>query len=142
MFLRMLAAGCDIRVLPEQLAGYRLHEDTARGVRYDQAEYDDSLERAFANVAQPTNAPDVQQELDQRLRTIRYPQAMRRARTALQQSDTVTARQQVRLALQQRRAVKTAVIYAVLMVAPGLLGHVQAAKVKARGLIAALARRR
>ena len=142
MFLRMLAAGCDIRVLPEQLAGYRLHEDTARGVRFDQEEYEDSVERAFAKVATLTNAPDVPKELDQRLRKLRYQRAMRRARTALQESDTVTARQQVRLALQQRRAGKPAVIYAVLLVAPGLLRHGQAAKLKVRGLVAALARRR
>ena len=141
MFLRMLAAGCDIRVLPEQLAGYRLHEDTARGVRFDQEEYDDSLERALARVPALTDAPEVLEALDPPLRRLRFIQAMRRARAALRKSDTVTARQQVRLALQQRRAVKPAVIYAVLLVAPGLLRQVQAAKLKVRDLIAALSRR-
>ena len=77
-----------------------------------------------------TNAPDVLKELDQRLRELRYQRAMRRARTALQESDPVTARQEVRLALQQRRAGKPAVIYAVLLVAPGLLRHGQAAKLE------------
>ena len=141
MFLRMLAAGCDVRVLPEQLAGYRLHDDTARGMRLDQEDYEDSVERAFAKVATLTNAPDVLKALDQRLRRLRYQRAMRRARTALQASDTATARQQVRLALQQRRAAKPAAIYAVLVVAPGLLRHGQAAKHEVRGLIAAIARR-
>jgi len=142
MFLRMLAAGCDIRVLPAQLAGYRLHDDTARGMRFDQEEYEDSVERAFAKVVTLTNEPDVLKELDQRLRNLRYQRAMRRARTALQESDTMTARQQVRLALQQRRAMKPAMIYTVLRLTPGLLRHGQAAKLKVRGLIAALHRGR
>jgi hypothetical protein len=111
-------------------------------VRLDQEEYEDSEERAFAKVATLTNEPDVLKELDQRLRKVRYERAMRRARTALQESDTVTARQQVRLALQQRRAAKPAVIYAALLAAPGLLRHGQAAKPKVRNLVATLARHR
>jgi Glycosyl transferase family 2 len=128
MFLRMLAAGCDIRVLGEPLAGYRLHEDTAVGVRFDQAEYEESEERAFAKVAGLTDDPEVLAVLDQRLRHLRYERAMGRARTALRDSDATTAREQVRLALQHRRAAKPAIIYAVLSVAPALLHRAQAAK--------------
>ena len=126
MFLRMLASGCDLRALPEQLAQYRLHPDIASGRRDDQDEYEDSIERAFGQVRGLTDDHEVIAELDGRLRTIRYERATRRAREALLASDVVAARRETRLALRERRSVKLATVYLGLLTVPGLLrrGHV------------------
>ncbi|GAA5110928.1 hypothetical protein GCM10023320_03210 [Pseudonocardia adelaidensis] len=134
MFLRMLAAGCDIRVLPEQLAGYRLHADTAVGVRFDEEEYEDSELRAYAEVPRLTQDPRVLREVDARLRRLRYQRAMRKARTALGDSDTTAARRHVRDALQQRRTRKASLIFLVLRTAPGTLRATQSVRSRARGV--------
>lgn len=128
MFLRMLAAGCDIRVLPEQLARYRLHADTMHGRRDDQDAYEDSIERAYQRVTELTDDPAALAAVDRNLRKIRYERAMRRAREALRASDDVGARRNAGLALQQRRALRPAVICAALTVAPGALRRLQGAK--------------
>lgn len=135
MFLRMLAAGCDIRVLPEQLARYRLHADTMHGRRDDQDEYEDGVERAYEHVTELTDDPAALAAVDRHLRKIRYERAMRRAREALRASDAAGARQQARLALQQRRALRPAVVCAALAVAPGALRHVHGAKHTVAALI-------
>ena len=135
MFLRMLAAGCDIRVLPEQLARYRLHADTMHGRRDDQDEYESSIERVYQQVTELTADPAALAAVDRHLRKIRYERAMRRSREALRASDADLARQQARLALQQRRAVRPAVICAALIVAPGALRRAHRAKQIVAGLV-------
>ena len=136
MFLRMLVAGCDIRVLPEQLARYRLHDSTPSGERPDQDEYEESVVRAYAKVENLTADPEARAALAQKLRTLRYEQAMRIARRALLASDTSTAREQARRALEQRKAVRPAVIYLALAVAPGALRHVHPVKQRLTGALA------
>ncbi len=80
MFLRMLAEGCDIRVLPEQLARYRLHADTMHGLRHDQDEYEQSIERAYQHVTELTDDHAALTALEQTLTKIRYERAMRLSR--------------------------------------------------------------
>jgi glycosyltransferase involved in cell wall biosynthesis len=138
MFLRMLVAGCDIRVLPEQLARYRLHDNLPSGERADQDEYEESVVRAYAKVENLTADPEVRTALAQRLRILRYEQAMRLARRALLASDTSTARDQARRALQQRRSLRPAVIYAALTLAPGALRHVHQVKQRLSGVLATI----
>ena len=128
MFLRMLAAGCDVRVLPEQLARYRLHADTMHGLRDDQDEYEDSVERAYERVTDLTVDPGALAALGQTLRRIRYERAMRRSREALLASDTGLALAHARTAFGQRRALRPAVICAALTVAPGVLRRLHPAK--------------
>jgi glycosyltransferase involved in cell wall biosynthesis len=128
MFLRLLASGCDVRTLPEQLAQYRLHADIASGRRNDQDEYENSVEQAFVDVRGLTDDPEVINALDGRLRALRYERATRLAREALRASDAVTARRQTWLALRERRSAKLAAVYLGLLVFPALLRHGHAAK--------------
>ena len=138
MFLRMLAAGCDIRALPEQLARYRLHDALPGGERPDQDEYEQSVERAFAKISTFTTDPELRTALDHKLRTLRYEQAMRRSRRALLTADTSTARDQARRALAERPAVRPAVIYLALVLAPGVLRRVHPAKQRISAVAAAV----
>ena len=132
MFLRMLAVGCDIRVLPEQLARYRLHSDTMHGRRDDQDEYENGVERAYGHVSELTDDPAALAAVDRHLRKIRYERAMRQAREALRAADARGAREHARVALRQRWALRPAVIFSALMVAPGVLRKVQGAKRRVR----------
>jgi hypothetical protein len=140
MFMRMLAAGCDIRVLPERLARYRLRGNSFSRDPAQVDAFEDSLERAFVQAQGLTDAPAVQEALDRTLRRIRFDQAMRRSRGALLASDVATARAQARRALAQRRSVRPFVVYAGLTVAPGALRRVHPIKQRISSTAASLAR--
>ncbi|MFI5783608.1 glycosyltransferase family 2 protein [Nocardia sp. NPDC051570] len=120
---RMLAGGCDIRVLPERLAACRAVEDPAKF-----AIYEDNMQRALTDIATMSDDPAVRTAVDRKLREARFHQAMRRARAALAQENFAVAREQVRLALEQRRDLRPAVIYAALTVAPNGLRQIQRIK--------------
>lgn len=141
MCLRMAAAGCDLRVLPEQLGGYRLDADNLDHTPSDPDEYDASVERAFVQVATLTDDPEALAAMRATLRTHRYESALRRARTAVRDSDPRTARQQAWLALRQRPSLRPAVMWAVLRVAPGGIDQLKAAKRSVKGLARSAARR-
>jgi hypothetical protein len=128
MCLRMSAAGCDLRVLPEQLGGYRLHADDLEHRPRDHDEYDASVERAFLRVATLTDDPEVLNALRSTLRQHRYEAALRLARAAVRESDPRTARRQALLAFRQRPSVRPAAMWAVLRVAPGGIDTIKAAK--------------
>lgn len=123
LFARILALGNDIRVLPETLAGYRVPEDPAM-----HQVYQDSFQLAFTRIGELTQDPAIRTTVRHKLRDIRFHQAMGRARAALSTSDSATARAQVRIALRQRFALKPAIIFAVLTVAPSGLRRAQSAK--------------
>lgn len=141
MFMRMLAAGVDIRVLDERLARYRLRANSFSRDPEQQDAFEESLERCFVQATALTDEPGVQQALDTTLRRIRFNQAMRRSRAALLEGDTRTARQQARRAFAQRRAVRPGVVLVGLTIAPGVLRHVHPAKQAVTGLGAGLVRR-
>jgi hypothetical protein len=140
MFMRMLAGGCDIRVMNERLARYRLRENSFSRDPAQVDAFEASLERAFFQAGALTDARDVQQALYTTLRRIRFDQAMRRSRKALLESDTTTARAQARRALEQRRALRPAVVYGGLTVAPGVLRRVHPAKRKISHALASVTR--
>ncbi|MRH89792.1 glycosyltransferase [Nocardia sp. SYP-A9097] len=133
MFIRMLAAGCDIRVLPEHLAGYRLHDQGPAPA--DREVYEDSVERVYELAGTLSDAANVQAAVDRTLRKVKFEHAVRRARESLLRSDTTTARDNARLALRQRRALRPMVIYAGLTVAPGILRRIHPMKQRISALV-------
>jgi hypothetical protein len=141
MFMRMLAAGLDIRVLDERLARYRLRANSFSRDPALQDAFEESLERCFVQATSLTDEPGVQQALATTLRRLRFNQAMRRARAALLAGDTATARVQARRAFEQRRSARPAVVLAGLTLAPGVLRRIHPAKQAVTGLGAGLARR-
>lgn len=142
MFMRLLAAGCDVRVMNERLARYRLRDNSfSRDPQYQDA-FEDSLERAFVQATALSDEPEVQTALDTTLRRIRFNQAIRRSRAALLVGDATTARDQAKRAFAQRRALRPAVVVVGLTVAPGALRRVHPLKQKISHVVAAVARRR
>jgi hypothetical protein len=141
MFMRMLAAGCDIRVMNERLARYRLRSNSfSRDPAHADA-FETSLERAFVQAAALSDAPEVQQALDVTLRRIRFDRAMRRSRAALLADDVATARDQARIAFTQRRSARPAVVVAGLTVAPGIMRRIHPVKQRISHVAASVARR-
>jgi glycosyltransferase involved in cell wall biosynthesis len=128
MFMRMLADGCDIRVMPDRLARYRLRENSFSRDPAQVDGFEASLERAFVEATELTDAPDVQAALDTTLRRIRFNRAMRISRKALLDADTATAREQARVAYRQRPSLRPAIVVAGLTVAPGVLRLMHPAK--------------
>jgi hypothetical protein len=141
MFMRMLAAGCEIRVMNERLARYRLRDNSFSRDPKHQDAFEESLEQAFVQATTLTDAPDVQQALDVTLRRIRFNQAIRRSRAALLAQDTTTARIEAKRAFGQRRSLRPAVIVVGLTVAPGLLRQVHPLKQRISHIVASIARR-
>ncbi|MFC4947228.1 glycosyltransferase family A protein [Pseudonocardia sp. GCM10023141] len=148
MCLRMLASGCDLRVLPEQLGGYRLHADNLDHIPADQDEYEASLERAFVQVATRTDDREVLAALRTTLRQQRYDKALRLTRKAMSDSDPTAARFQARLALrhipalQPAMVLRPALIWTVLRVAPNGIDHVKSAKRRTASLLRSVTNRK
>jgi Glycosyl transferase family 2 len=141
MFMRMLAAGSDIRVMNERLARYRLRENSFSRDPQHQDAFEESLERAFIQATALTDAPEVQEALDVTLRRIRFNQAIRRSRSALLAGDTTTAREQAKRAFGQKRSLRPAVVVVGLTVAPGVLRQIHPLKQKISHIAASIARR-
>jgi hypothetical protein len=141
MFMRLLAAGCEIRVMNERLARYRLRDNSFSRDPAHQDAFEASLERAFVQASALSDAPDVQQALDITLRRIRFNQAMRRSRAALLAGDTRTARTQAGRAFGQKRSARPAIVFTGLALAPGVLRRIHPAKQRITEFAASLARR-
>jgi hypothetical protein len=139
-FIRMLAAGCDVRVLDERLARYRLRGDSASRDPAQVEAFEKSCELAFIEAAELSPDPRVQEALDASLRRMRFDQAMRRGRAALLDGDVETAKAQARRALQQRRSARPAAVLAGLTVAPGVLRRIHPAKQAVTRALAGAAR--
>ena len=141
LFIRMAAAGCDIRVLGERLARYRLRQDSfSRHPRHADV-FEENLERAFVQVTELTDEPDVHDALAVALRRIRFNQAMRRARLALLGGDAPTALRFAKRAFAQRRSARPAAVVAGLTIAPGFLRRLHPAKQRVTNLATSVVRR-
>ena len=141
LFIRMLVAGCDVRVLGERLARYRLRNDSSSRDPQHADVFEDSLERAFVQVTQLSDAPEVHEALAVTLRRIRFDQAMRKARAALLANDMAGALRHAKRAFAQRRSARPAAVVAGLTIAPGMLRRVHPAKQRVTRMAVSVIRR-
>jgi hypothetical protein len=128
LYLRLLAAGCEIRVLDERLARYRLRPDSLSRDPAEVEVFEQSLETCFVRAAAASTDPRMPQALDVTLRRIRWDRAMRKARAALLRGDTATAKEQTRAALAQKRSARPVAVLVGLTLAPWALRRVHPAK--------------
>lgn len=133
--LRMLAAGCDLRVLPEVLGGYRLRADNPDHEPDDWDEYHSALERVLVRVESLTDDPAALAQLRTTLRDFRYEKALRLCREAARRGDPRTARSQAASAFRQRPSMRPAVMWLAFRVVPGGTQTLKAAKGRAEGLV-------
>jgi glycosyltransferase involved in cell wall biosynthesis len=138
LFIRLIAAGCDVRVLDEKLARYRVRIDSTSTAPETKEAFEADVERSLREGAALDDSPEMRRALDRRLRQIRFHQALRRARWALLAGDADVARTHAREALRQRTSVRSslraAVVVAGLTISPALMRNLHPIKQKARHL--------
>ncbi|MDF2979300.1 MAG: putative glycosyltransferase [Actinomycetospora sp.] len=92
MWMRLLGAGADIRQIPDPLCRYLHRNDSLSRSPESAARFQAEQERAFIAGAAGSDDPAVLEALARRLRSLRYHEALRRARSALLEGDAVAAR--------------------------------------------------
>ncbi|MGS0685637.1 glycosyltransferase family 2 protein [Nakamurella sp. GG22] len=120
----------DVRLLPDQLARYRLRPDSLSREPAKVEAFERQLMRSFIEGARQATDPAHHAALESTLRKLRYDQSIRRARRALLDGDTKAARTSAKAAFTQRRTARSAALVTALAVCPGLLRQLHPAKRK------------
>jgi GT2 family glycosyltransferase len=130
LWLRILLAGHDVRMISDRLGVYRIAAGSvsrpADPMRSE--EFEEQRERALTRAALRSDDPAAVEALQRVLRRLRYQQALRRARVAFQRGAVEEARVQCRVAFAQRRTLRTGAILVLLRVAPSALARVHPVK--------------
>ena len=88
LYIRLLVAGCEIRVLDDRLARYRLRSNSFSRDPAEVEAFENQSEQCLVRAAAQSVDPRMPQALDVALRRLRFNQAMRKARAALLKGDT------------------------------------------------------
>lgn len=128
LFLRLVGSGHDVRVLPERLTRYRLRGDSSSRDPSSVEAFELGRERVYTEAAERSGDPETLRVLGQRLRGLRYDQALRRARWAFVQNDLPAARAAAWDAFRQRRTARSVAVVAGLGIAPAVLRQIHPAK--------------
>jgi glycosyltransferase involved in cell wall biosynthesis len=139
LFIRLVAAGCDVRVLDEKLARYRIRTDSTSTAPETKEAFEADVERSLREGAALADSPEMRRALDRRLRQIHFHQALRRARWALLARDADVAKTHAREALRQRPSLRgllrAAVVLAGLTISPTMMRNLHPIKQKLRHLV-------
>ncbi|MHA6616954.1 glycosyltransferase family 2 protein [Pseudonocardia sp. DLS-67] len=128
LYLRLIVAGRDIRVLPECLTRYRLRDDSASRDPTGVEAFEAACERVYTAAAVESGDGATLVLLDRRLRGFRYRQALRRARWAFLNGDVAGARAAARVAFAARRTLRSTAVVVGVTVAPGALRVIRPVK--------------
>ena len=134
LFLRLIACGHDVRVLPERLVRYRMRDDSASRDPSSVEVFDRNRERIYREAAEATGDPSTLALLEQRLRGLRYEQALRRARWAFRRDDLVAARASAREAYRQRATARSLAVLIGIQIAPSVLRLIHPVKQRMTGM--------
>jgi hypothetical protein len=124
VFLRLVADGHPLVVLPDKLASYsQATESISRGGR-TVIELEEGREALVTRFARESGCPEDLAALDRELRRSRHRRGVVGARVALSEGDVTTARRSIVDALRQRVDLRTLLIAAGVAVAPGATNRV------------------
>ena len=125
LFIRLVATGCDVRVLDEKLARYRIRTNSTSTAPETKEAFEADVERSLRQGAALADSPAMRRALDRRLRQMRFHQALRRARWELLAGDANAARTHAREAFRQRSSLRgslrAAVVLTGLTISPTML---------------------
>lgn len=128
LWLRLLTAGCDVRLIPDVLARQRIQQtSTSRDPRSVEV-VESCAERAFLVAARASGKPEDVEAIAAAIVRLRYYQALRRARHAFLDGDLATAQRHAAIGFRQRRTVRSGAILAGLTVAPSVLRRIHPVK--------------
>ena len=136
LWLRLVSAGRDVRILPDTLVRTRTREASLSNDKATVEGFEARMERAFVLAAREHGVSEHVIASTGMLRRLRYRRSLRRARVALLTRDIEAARTAARDALQQRRTVRAAIAVAGLYLSPDVV--ISLHPVKKRVLDAAL----
>jgi glycosyltransferase involved in cell wall biosynthesis len=128
LYLRLIASGHDIRVLPECLTRYRLRGDSASRDPSGVEAFEAASERVYTAAAVESGDGATLALLDRSLRGVRYDQGLRRARWAFVNGDVAGARAAARAAFAARRTPRSTAVVVGVTVAPGVLRAIRPVK--------------
>jgi glycosyltransferase involved in cell wall biosynthesis len=136
-WLRTLLAGHDVRMISDRLGVYRIAADSvSRPVDPMRSEeFEEQRERALSRAALGSDDPAAIEALERVLQRLRYQQAIRRARVAIQKGAVEEARQHSRVAFAQRKTLRVGVILVLLRVAPWALVRIHPVKQHVQELV-------
>ncbi|MFE3290954.1 glycosyltransferase family A protein [Rhodococcus sp. NPDC059234] len=135
LWLRIVDAGRDVRLLPDRLARCRVRTDSSSHDPGNVEDFEQRLQRSFLVVGEESGNRTISAAPDGMLRRLRYAQSLRRARVALLLGDVATARGATRDALRQRRTVRAAVVLTGLRLFPGVLRRVHPTKKRVSAMV-------
>ncbi|TWF78974.1 glycosyl transferase family 2 [Pseudonocardia hierapolitana] len=121
LYLRLIVAGYDVRVLPERLTRYRLRGDSTSRHPSSVEAFEAACQRVYTAAAEESGDAATLALLDRRLRGFRYEQGLRRARWAFVNGDVAGARAAARAAFAARRTPRSTAVLVGVTVAPGAL---------------------
>lgn len=129
-WLRTLAAGYDVRVISDRLGMFRIDAGSeSRPVDPVRSEvFETQRELALRRAALRSGDPEALVALERVLRRLRYQQAIRRARVAIQSNSVEEARRQSQTAFAHRRTLRVRAILLALRIAPSVLVRVHPVK--------------
>jgi glycosyltransferase involved in cell wall biosynthesis len=128
LWLRLVAAGHEVRILPDKLVRIRIRPDSTSRDPSNIDAFLERFERAFLLVGREQGLSESAMAATGMLRRLRYTISLHRARSALLAGDVQVARTAARDAFQQRRTVRAAAVFAGLRLSPGLLAAIHPAK--------------
>lgn len=130
LFWARVVSHHDVRVIPEQLACYRLRSDSlSRHPELEDA-FQERLEKSFLELGNISDDSTRATEaaLESNLRQLRYLRSIAHARQALLDADDVTARRGAREEWAQRKTLRGALILVLVTLSPGTLRRVHPVK--------------
>jgi hypothetical protein len=129
-WLRAIAAGHDVRMLPHRLGEYSVAPGSeSRPVDAGESErFEEQWEAALTRAAEQTGRPEDLEALQRARRRLQYHQALRRARTALLNGDTELALEESLRARAAHSTLRARALVVGLHASPFLLARLHPAK--------------
>ena len=132
LWLRLAAAGHDVRVLPDKLARIRARTTSSSRDANRVEEFENKYQQAFLAVSNHYPISESAVSAGGMMRRLRYLQALRKARWALLDGDVPRARAAARDAYRQQHTLHAAAIIVALALSPKLLKSVHPIKNRAQ----------
>jgi glycosyltransferase involved in cell wall biosynthesis len=142
MWLRLVASGFDVRMLPDRLARCRVRKDSISRDPSGVEAFDRRIQQSFRTVAHSTIRAEDRDALRMNIRRLRYHQAMRRARRSLLEGNPAAARIEAKAAFAQRHTLRAALVTCSVSLFPQTMRRLHPLKQRATVALGHTIRRR
>ncbi|CRK49509.1 putative glycosyltransferase [Rhodococcus sp. RD6.2] len=141
LWLRLVAGGGNVRLLPDRLARCRVRGDSLSHDPSTVAAFEQRLQHSFVAVAEEAGRVDLAQVWAGMLRRLRYTQALGRARSALLGADVTTARAEASVAVRCHPTVRAIAVFVGVWLCPAGLRRMHPVKARVSAWVGRTMRR-